>query len=308
MKKNSDFAKNLISLMSPKSQYKPNNPKLLEKLNKKKGLSYNDIGKLVGVSPQAVDNWLNKDIQPRKKHIQKIVEVFGVSESWLLGYDNAAIHDDSSKYAPFEKYGFSYRAWKALDDAKNYYENKGYTPEEVTSHMKDLLNGLNIILELSQENGFNVRTYKTDTRLNSKIYLPIIGIIEDFFSLNYFPKYIFENTHFEWLADKITSESNSNIDDLKNILIENIRQACIPLNAIETDLNKLSEINEILKTYKLIKIKEELQVITAQITKEKNVNIDVPLSEEITSKLDIDTDYKYRALQTLYNFYSSGKV
>lgn len=307
MIKNSNFAKNLISLMSPKSPYKPKNSELLEKLNKKKGLSYSDIGKVAGVSPQAVDNWLKKDIQPRQKHIQKIAEAFGVSESWLLGYDNAAVHDDSSKYAPFEKYGFSYRAWKALDDAKNYYENKGYTPEEVTSNMRELLNGLNIILELSQENGFNVRTYKTDTRLNSKTYLPIIGIIADLFSLNYFPKYIFEDVHFEWLTDKIILTKYSKLEDLKKVLTKNIQVGCIPFNAIETDLNNLSQISEILKTYKLIKVKEELKSLTAEITKEKNVNIDIPLPEEILLELDIETDYKYKTLQTLYNFYS-GKV
>ena len=98
------FKDRFISLLSIDSDYKPTDPELLEKINTKGTLSYNDIGQKIGVSAQAIDNWINNRANPKTSNVEKIAALFGVSTSWLLGYEDAVLTQDTETYNHFAKY------------------------------------------------------------------------------------------------------------------------------------------------------------------------------------------------------------
>lgn len=49
-----------------------------------KGLSQSDIARHFGISRISVLNWEHDDTRPKVERIQKLAEVLGVSEEWLL--------------------------------------------------------------------------------------------------------------------------------------------------------------------------------------------------------------------------------
>lgn len=58
-------------------------------LERKNGGNQSELGRYVGVSPQAVQKWLAGDNEPRGKNLRKVAEFVGVSEIVLLFGEDA---------------------------------------------------------------------------------------------------------------------------------------------------------------------------------------------------------------------------
>jgi len=58
-------------------------------LLKEKKCSQSDLAKFVGVKPNTVSDWINKETSPKIEHIYKIAQYFNVSTDYLFyGKDN----------------------------------------------------------------------------------------------------------------------------------------------------------------------------------------------------------------------------
>lgn len=100
----------------------------LKKLREERGLTQEELGKIVGVSDKAVSTWENDIKVPRNKRLQNLADFFNVSVDFLLGRSDKQVDDSViEKVLDIEddllkKYGNIYEAQKASqkNDSRKY--------------------------------------------------------------------------------------------------------------------------------------------------------------------------------------------
>lgn len=280
------FKDRFISLLSIDSDYKPTDPELLEKINTKGTLSYNDIGQKIGVSAQAIDNWINNRANPKTSNVEKIAALFGVSTSWLLGYEDAVLTEDTETYNHFAKYGFSYKAFSAL---KRIRDN--CNPSWADTMMKDYVSGINTLLEYSLTSGENDG-------------IDCILLLNTFFRTSYGHTVEVDLDDIQGLQEELDNDRYE--DDPKEI-IQYYFERLISTGAtdpVKADLSNLSKLSETLKKIKLSNARKELLRIICNATKDSNADLNTTLSEEQLDTLSPDDKIMYHNLKKLCVFYS----
>ena len=280
------FKDRFISLLSIDSDYKPTDPELLEKINTKGTLSYNDIGQKIGVSAQAIDNWINNRANPKTSNVEKIAALFGVSTSWLLGYEDAVLSEDTETYNHFAKYGFSYKAFSAL---KRIRDN--CNPSWADTMMKDYVSGINTLLEYSLTSGENDG-------------IDCILLLNTFFRTSYGHTVEVDLDDIQGLQEELDNDRYE--DDPKEI-IQYYFERLISTGAtdpVKADLSNLSKLSETLKKIKLSNARKELLRIICNATKDSNADLNTTLSEEQLDTLSPDDKIMYHNLKKLCVFYS----
>lgn len=280
------FKDRFISLLSIDSDYKPTDPELLEKINTKGTLSYNDIGQKIGVSAQAIDNWINNRANPKTSNVEKIAALFGVSTSWLLGYEDAVLTEDTETYNHFAKYGFSYKAFSAL---KRLRDN--CNPSWADTMMKDYVSGINTLLEYSLTSGENDG-------------IDCILLLNTFFRTSYGHTVEVDLDDIQDLQEELDNDRYE--DDPKEI-IQYYFERLISTGAtdpVKADLSNLSKLSETLKKIKLSNARKELLRIICNATKDSNADLNTTLSEEQLDTLSPDDKIIYHNLKKLCVFYS----
>lgn len=69
-----------------------------------RGCTQLDLAKFVGVKPNTVSDWIRKGNSPKIKHIEKIVEYFGISFDYLFtGYNNITKKDCTYELDKYEQ-------------------------------------------------------------------------------------------------------------------------------------------------------------------------------------------------------------
>lgn len=53
-----------------------------------------ELSRRIGVDRSTISLYLNNNVYPRPDKLEKICDVFGVAESWLLGFDDDGGHSD----------------------------------------------------------------------------------------------------------------------------------------------------------------------------------------------------------------------
>lgn len=280
------FKDRFISLLSIDSDYKPTDPELLEKINTKGTLSYNDIGQKIGVSAQAIDNWINNRANPKTSNVEKIAALFGVSTSWLLGYEDAVLAEDTETYNHFAKYGFSYKAFSAL---KRIRDN--CNPSWADTMMKDYVSGINTLLEYSLTSGENDG-------------IDCILLLNTFFRTSYGHTVEVDLDDIQGLQEELDNDRYE--DDPKEI-IQYYFERLISTGAtdpVKADLSNLSKLSETLKKIKLSNARKELLRIICNATKDSNADLNTTLSEEQLDTLSPDDKIMYHNSKKLCVFYS----
>lgn len=280
------FKDRFISLLSIDSDYKPTDHELLEKINTKGTLSYNDIGQKIGVSAQAIDNWINNRANPKTSNVEKIAALFGVSTSWLLGYEDAVLTEDTETYNHFAKYGFSY---KAFSDLKRIRDN--CNPSWADTMMKDYVSGINTLLEYSLTSGENDG-------------IDCILLLNAFFRTSYGHTVEVDLDDIQDLQEELDNDRYE--DDPKEI-IQYYFERLISTGAtdpVKADLSNLSKLSETLKKIKLSNARKELLRIICNATKDSNADLNTTLSEEQLDTLSPDDKIMYHNLKKLCVFYS----
>lgn len=64
----------------------------------KRGLSQEELGKLVGVSKVAISHYERGSEQPKMKRLKKLVEVLDLTPNYLLGNDVDIVFEEEEKY------------------------------------------------------------------------------------------------------------------------------------------------------------------------------------------------------------------
>ena len=284
------FKDRFIALLSKDSIYKPTDPELLEKLNIKGALSYNDIGQKIGVSAQAIDNWINNRANPKTSNVEKIAALFGVSTSWLLGYEDAVVSEDTETYNYFKKYGFSYKAFSNLKRIKDLYSSDPNTADRV---IKDYMYGINIILE---------NIFLSNGNSGSKC----IKLLNDFLGLSYTHIIEVDTTEIEHLQFQLEDDDckDKNPKEIINEYFEMLLDTKLTFDPIKTDLSNLAKLSEELKKIKLRNAKQELLKLICNATQNSNADVSTDLTDEQLQNLSSDDRKVYHDLRKVYNFYS----
>ena len=92
------------------------NPDILYELILQSGLKYHEVAKKVGATQRTLAYWLNGTVQPDKKHLRKLAELFNVDESIFF---TKPIKLQSTKLRDLaKKIGISEKELKELEKKK----------------------------------------------------------------------------------------------------------------------------------------------------------------------------------------------
>ena len=253
-------------------------------------MSYNDIGQKIGVSAQAIDNWINNLANPKTSNVEKIAALFGVSTSWLLGYEDAVVSEDTETYNYFKKYGFSYKAFSNLKRIKDLYSSDPNTADRV---IKDYMYGINIILE---------NIFLSNGNSGSKC----IKLLNDFLGLSYTHIIEVDTTEIEHLQFQLEDDDckDKNPKEIINEYFKMLLDTKLTFDPIKTDLSNLAKLSEELKKIKLRNAKQELLKLICNATQNSNADVSTDLTDEQLQNLSSDYRKVYHDLRKVYNFYS----
>ena len=53
-----------------------------------KGLSMEELGKMLGVQRQTISKWEHGEVELKRSHVDKLSSIFNCSAAWLMGYEN----------------------------------------------------------------------------------------------------------------------------------------------------------------------------------------------------------------------------
>lgn len=118
---------------------------LQDKLKKHRneiGLSQKDISEQLGITQQSYSNWEAGKSQPSPKNLKKIAKIFGVSPSYLLGWEDESKMDKMTVYIDklIENTVNEKISWKYLDpysdcgEFESYSEFQNVLFNELTEH------------------------------------------------------------------------------------------------------------------------------------------------------------------------------
>jgi transcriptional regulator with XRE-family HTH domain len=54
-----------------------------------KGLSMEELGKMLGVQRQTISKWEHGEVELKRSHVDKLSSIFHCSAAWLMGYENS---------------------------------------------------------------------------------------------------------------------------------------------------------------------------------------------------------------------------
>lgn len=293
------------------AKFVPTDPDL-KALKEKRGKLYvSDLAKYLKCSGQTLRNWTNGYSLPTLMNIESIANLFDVSEGWLLGYIDTAKTEDVKEYEPFKQLGFTPEAWESLNAIKDYFLKTAPTPQYAEKLLFSTLKGINVILEMINQNKRFLSPLRNRNLPKNPYNLPVLGNLTHFFNVET-PVFKYDLEEFIDLDSFLDDNPSLNEDNIKvlqdfyNELIENQAQSII--SPIEDDLITLSKLTEFLKQFKLLKVKEELEKLVLEVTNDKNRDFRDGLTIEETDELDKDLQKKYYYLYSLFVYYSPDKI
>ena len=74
--------------------------KRIAKKREAKGLDQSELGRLLDITPQAVQQWESGQTSPRGKNLERLVEVLDCTNSYLFGEENDLRPLNRARYVP----------------------------------------------------------------------------------------------------------------------------------------------------------------------------------------------------------------
>ncbi len=159
------FVKRLYLLQEPKNYAKHNITlntqffidnhleKIIEKVNSEKFIPMSNIAKIVGVTRQVANKWVNENVFPKPQNLTRLAEAFNTTVDWLYGNHDGLTYEDEKDYKVFEKYGFSPEAYLTL----SRLQKEGYDLER-------LMKGFSLVLSnLPEEHPYDFKPYDDES-------------------------------------------------------------------------------------------------------------------------------------------------
>ena len=129
----------------------------------RKGLTQDQLGKLVGVSGVALMRYEKNQRQPKQKIIHKLSKVLDVNEAWLMGYDVPMERTENNLNDSIKV------KTKNFEYFIKYLESIGYTveiePEVLEWHYEDVIENGKVIgrTQIADKETYTVKIIKDKT-------------------------------------------------------------------------------------------------------------------------------------------------
>ena len=285
------FVERLSALMKSKEYSMVTDGELKAK-KEKKGLTNSDIANLCGVSKQTVSNWMSQKNYPEMSRVVIIANAFGVNPAWLLGLSNVTYIEKETDFDPFDKLGFSYKAWQNLKEYISVLKANGQSIDMIRENHS--IRVLNTILE--ELHTYN-RRIKIDTdnipednsdimtseyRTERRYEFPLLKAMDNYINFDSSNLARVSKTDIAALVDKYSGAES--IDGFA----EDFNDICSFFTVQDLEMQYMATVQNYLKNIKVDYIREKIR------------RLNIELSESADSSLSETID----KLENMHHFYT----